>query len=194
MKMVFATANQNKAAEIRALLPQHITLVTLADLNVTEEIQETGITLKENAEIKADYVFREFGLPVFADDTGLLVRALNNEPGVYSARYAGEHATYEENCNKLLSQLNDKEDRSAEFTTVICYIDAEGKKSFFSGNVKGAILNGFSGSGGFGYDPIFIPDGYTLSFAEMSMLEKNTISHRALAFNQLVNFLKQTAN
>lgn len=185
MKIVFATSNNHKASEIRKMIPQNWELLTLVDLGITEDIPETGATLQENAEIKANYVFQKCHIPVFADDTGLIVDALDGRPGVFSARYAGEYATYLENCQLLLQEMQGIANRAARFETSICYIDAQGYKRFFLGEVKGNILNEITGTNGFGYDPLFQPEGFLATFAEMPAEQKNAISHRAKAFLQL---------
>lgn len=188
MKLVFATGNVNKAKEIRSMLPDGTELLTLKDLDLKEDIPETAATLEGNAKLKANYIVEHFGIDCFADDTGLEVQALNNEPGVYSARYAGEQKSSEDNMNLLLEKLEGKSDRSARFRTVIAlYID--GKMHTFEGIVNGMIIEEKRGDQGFGYDPIFVPEGYTTTFAEMSMTEKNSVSHRARAFRKMFDFL-----
>lgn len=190
MKLVFATANKNKAAEIARLLPDSIEIITLRDLEVTEDIPETSDTLEGNAHLKAAYITEHFGLPCFADDTGLEVTALENRPGVRSARYAGEERSDANNMQKVLTELADLEDRSARFRTVIALHLPEGKQEF-EGIVNGRILKEKQGNEGFGYDPIFAPEEESRSFAEMSMDEKNAISHRGRAIQKLVKFLAQ---
>ncbi len=189
MKLVFATGNKNKAAEIAALLPTGFELLSLADLDFFEEIEETGDTLHENARIKANTIYQKFNLPVFAYDTGLMVDALNGKPGVYSARYAGANATYKDNCDLLLSELKDKNNRNAYFQTVICFISQHGSAQYFEGTIHGIITQEPKGDKGFGYDPVFKPENSESTFAEMSSEEKNTISHRALAFQSFLAFL-----
>jgi len=189
-KLVFASNNAHKVAEIRAALPQHFEILSLKDIGCLEEIEETGLKLEDNAKIKADYVAQHYALNVFADDTGLEITALNAEPGVHSARYAGEDRDNEKNIDKVLTQLKDKTDRSARFRTVICLIFNE-EKLLFEGIVEGEIRTERSGNSGFGYDPIFQPNGYPITFAEMSMEEKNRISHRGIAFQKLVNHMNQ---
>lgn len=188
MKLVFATSNTNKAAEIARLLPESIEIMTLRDLEVTEDIPETAATLEGNAHLKADYVRKRFGLPCFADDTGLEIEALNNRPGVRSARYAGEHRSDEDNMKKVLRELQNSESRAARFRTVIA-LHLEGQELEFEGIVNGHILEEKQGTEGFGYDPIFAPEAATRSFAEMSMDEKNAISHRGRAIKKLVEYL-----
>ena len=190
MKLVFATSNVNKAAEISKLLPDSIEVITLKDLNVTEEIPETADTLEGNAHLKAQYVSENFNLPCFADDTGLEIHALDNRPGVFSARYAGEHRSDEDNMKKVLTELQDKDDRSARFRTVIA-LHLPDKNLEFEGIVNGTILTQKQGNQGFGYDPIFAPEGNSKSFAEMNMEEKNAISHRGRAIQKLVEYLNE---
>lgn len=189
MKIVFATANTNKAAEIARLLPESFQIVTLKDLDITEDIPETAETLEGNAHLKATYISEKFGLPCFADDTGLEIASLQNRPGVRSARYAGEHRSDEDNMQKVLSELEHHSDRSAQFRTVIA-LHLPNQKLDFEGIVKGTILHAKQGTEGFGYDPIFAPEGEKRSFAQMSMDEKNAISHRGRAVKKLVEYLK----
>lgn len=190
MKLVFATSNINKAAEIAKLLPDSIEVMTLKDLHVTEEIPETADTLEGNAHLKAQYISDKYNLPCFADDTGLEVHALENRPGVKSARYAGEHRSDEDNMKKVLSELRGIADRSARFRTVIA-LHLPNEKLEFEGIVDGTILHQKQGNQGFGYDPIFAPEGSPKSFAEMSMDEKNAISHRGRAIQKLVAYLNK---
>ena len=188
MKIVFATHNKNKLKEVAALLP-NIELLSLSDINCTEDIAETADSLEGNAIIKANYITEKYGYSCFADDTGLLVNTLNGEPGVYSARYAGEHGNAEKNMSLLLKNLEDKTDKSAYFKTVIC-LNLNDRQLLFEGICEGEILNNKQGTEGFGYDPIFKPNGYDLSFAEMSLEEKGKISHRGLAVQKLIQFLQ----
>ncbi|CAM1348639.1 dITP/XTP pyrophosphatase [Tenacibaculum halocynthiae] len=190
MKLVFATHNLNKLAEVQKMLPNSIELLSLKDINCFEDIEETATTLEGNAKIKANYITEKFGYNCFADDTGLEVKTLNGAPGVYSARYAGEPSNSENNMLKLLSELNKKTDREAQFRTSIC-LNLNGKQFLFDGICTGEILTIKQGEKGFGYDPIFQPKGYNNSFAEMSSEEKNKISHRGLAIQKLIDFLKQ---
>ena len=185
MKIIFATQNQNKAKEVAKILPNHIKVLSLSDLNYTEELEETSTTLEGNARQKAEFVYNKFGIPCFADDTGLLVKSLNNEPGVYSARYAGSRDN-EANMNLVLSKLEGKLDRSAMFKTVIAFADKDGVE-FFEGEVNGIITEDKRGLEGFGYDPIFLPEGFKKTFAEMSIEEKNSISHRSRAFKKFIS-------
>ncbi|PIB27818.1 non-canonical purine NTP diphosphatase [Maribacter sp. 4G9] len=188
MKLVFATHNQNKVREVQQLLPSGIELVSLNDLGITEVIPETANTLEGNAKLKSDYVYKNYNLPCFADDTGLLVDALNGEPGVYSARYAGTRNDAHANMDKLLKNLADKENRSAHFKTVIS-LNLTGKTLFFEGIVTGEIITSKKGDKGFGYDPIFRPEGYKETFAELPLEIKNKIGHRGKAFSKLITHL-----
>ncbi|MGI9546691.1 MAG: non-canonical purine NTP diphosphatase [Flavobacteriaceae bacterium] len=188
MKLVFATQNRNKLNEVRLLLPSKFQLLSLADIGCTEEILETADTLEENALIKADYIYSKFGYPCFADDTGLLVEALNGAPGVRSARYAGEHKNAADNMEKLLMKLRPHPNRRARFVTVIALKISEESKLFI-GQVEGLITSEKRGAGGFGYDPIFQPDGYLNTFAEQPIRLKNEISHRGRALRQLTDYL-----
>lgn len=190
MKLVFATNNLNKLAEVQKMLPNSIELLSLKDINCTEDIEETATTLEGNAKIKANHITEKYGYNCFADDTGLEVEVLNGEPGVYSARYAGEPANAENNMNKLLAELNTVSNRKAQFRTSIC-LNLNGEQFLFDGICNGAILETKQGEKGFGYDPVFKPEGYTKSFAQMSSEEKNNISHRGLAIKKLVQFLKK---
>lgn len=188
MKLVFATNNQNKLVEVQKLLPNSIQLMSLNDIGCFEDIEETGKTLQENAIIKANYVTDNYGYYCFADDTGLEVDSLNGKPGVYSARYAGEDANSEKNMQKLLIELDGITNRNAQFKTVIT-LNLNDKQFLFEGICKGVITTKKLGEKGFGYDPIFKPNGFNTSFAEMSMTEKGTISHRGKAIKKLMDFL-----
>ncbi len=187
MQLVFATHNQNKLLEVKAILPQSIELLSLNDINCHEDIAETANTIEGNAQLKADYVFRNYNLACFADDTGLFVNSLNGEPGVYSARYAGQEKDAQANINKLLENLNNRQDRSAYFKTVIAF-KTENDNKLFTGICKGEITKTLSGSAGFGYDPIFKPQGYTQTFADLDPQTKNQISHRALALQKFIDY------
>lgn len=190
MELVFATHNEYKLEEIRSLLPKNISLKSLFDIGCTEEIPETSETLEGNALLKATYVADRYGLPCFADDTGLEVAALNGAPGVYSARYAGEPKNDARNVEKLLSQLDGQQDRRAQFTTIIAL--CLGKETYiFKGAIEGIITHIPRGSNGFGYDPVFQPDGMDKTFAELTLMEKNQLSHRARAFSKLINYLQE---
>jgi XTP/dITP diphosphohydrolase len=187
LKLVFATNNKNKLKEVQAMLT-NFKIVSLADINCFDDIPETADTLEGNAILKANYVTEKFGLNCFADDTGLEVEALNNEPGVYSSRYAGEENNSEKNMQKLLSELGDNQNRNAQFKTAIA-LNINKKQYIFEGICKGQILKEKKGTAGFGYDPIFMPNGYNKSFAEMDLKEKGAISHRGKAVQELVHFL-----
>ena len=188
-KLVFATNNTHKLSEVKAILAPEYEIISLAELNCFDDIPETADTLEGNAQLKANYIFEKFGCNCFADDTGLEVEALNGEPGVYSARYAGEANDAKANVQKLLRNLGNNSNRKACFRTVIAVI-LDGKQQFFEGRIDGHISFEPQGTTGFGYDPIFIPDGYSQSFAELGTDEKNKISHRALAVKKLTEFLK----
>ncbi|WP_423127162.1 non-canonical purine NTP diphosphatase [Gaoshiqia sp. Z1-71] len=190
MKLVFATNNQHKLREIRHILGDEIELLGLTDIGCTEDIPETSPTLEENASQKAFYIYNKYGYNCFADDTGLEIEALNGEPGVYSARYAGEDKNAEANMEKVLHLLNGTKNRKARFRTVISVV-INGKETRMDGIVDGEILEEKKGTEGFGYDPIFQPEGYRMSFAEMDLAEKNKISHRARAVQKLVAFLNR---
>jgi len=189
MQLVFATNNQNKVNEIKSLLGEGIEIVSLKDIGCNEELPETQETLEGNALQKARYVADNYNVNCFADDTGLEVDSLNGAPGVYSARYAGEQCTAEDNMTKILSELEGKENRKAKFRTIVALI-LNGKEHSFEGKIDGSITRSKSGSDGFGYDPIFQPNGFDITFSEMSMAEKNAISHRGKAVAKLVAFLK----
>lgn len=189
MKLCFATNNSNKIKEVCQLLGQKFELLGLKDIGCNEELREDQSTLEGNAQQKAEYIFDHYHISCFADDTGLEVEALNNEPGVFSARYAGPQRSDEDNMALLLERLNSSQNRKARFRTVICAF-INNQKYFFEGIVEGEIANEYSGDQGFGYDPIFIPKGYSQTFAQMSLEEKNKISHRSIAVNKLVDFLK----
>jgi XTP/dITP diphosphohydrolase len=191
MKLVFATNNLNKLAEVQEMLPHSIELLSLKDINCFDEIEETALTLKGNATLKANYITQKFGYNCFADDTGLEVNSLEGKPGVYSARFAGEPSNSEKNMQKILSKLENKTNRKAQFRTVIC-LNIDENQYLFEGICKGEILRRKQGEKGFGYDPIFKPEGYSTSFAEMSSEEKNKISHRGIAIQKLVQFLKKS--
>lgn len=192
-KLVFATHNDHKLREVQELLPKSIELLSLKDIGCDHEIPETGHTLAENAKIKADFVTNTYGLDCFSDDTGLLVDALDGRPGVYSARYAGEQKNAEDNMDKLLTELQGETNRKANFKTVI-HLNLNGGGHTFEGVVDGMITDKKYGKKGFGYDPIFQPDGYENTFGELSPETKNTISHRGRAIQKLVEFLKNTVN
>ena len=187
-QLIFATANRHKLEEVQAMLPVSFQIISLSDIGFTDDIPETEDTIEGNALLKARYIRERYGLPCFADDTGLEAEALNGAPGVYSARYAGVEGSpelrAEANMIKLLRELSGKSNRKARFRTVVAYIDAENRKHFFEGVVNGSIIEEAIGSEGFGYDPVFMPDGYNVTFAQMPFSEKNRISHRAKAFRK----------
>jgi XTP/dITP diphosphohydrolase len=189
MKLIFATHNQHKLEEVQQLLPKSIQLLSLTDINCSEDIPETATTLEGNAKLKADYITKNYGYDCFADDTGLEVEALQGEPGVYSARYAGVENNAEANMHKLLTNLKNKTNRNAQFKTVIT-LNLKENQYLFEGVCKGEILHKRQGEQGFGYDPVFKPEGFDISFAEMTLAEKSSISHRGKAVEKLVKFLK----
>lgn len=193
MKLVFATNNEHKFLEIKDLLGDSFILLSLKEVNIKEEIPEDQPTLEENAIFKAKYIHNATGLDVFADDTGLEIEELHGSPGVHSARFAGENRNFSANTNKVLVLMKNKKNRRARFRTVIALI-LDGREYLFEGTVTGTILNEEHGNGGFGYDPIFVPAGENKSYAEMSLYEKNRISHRAIAFEKLKLFLSQTSS
>ncbi|MFM7667947.1 MAG: RdgB/HAM1 family non-canonical purine NTP pyrophosphatase [Bacteroidota bacterium] len=188
MKLVFASHNQNKVNEIKSLLPKTFEVLSLTDIGFLDEIDETGITLDENSKIKAHTVFEKTGYFCFADDTGLEIEALNFEPGVFSARYAGDQKNDSDNIEKVLSKLQGSANRNARFRTVITLL-IEQEEYTFEGRVDGKIITEKRGEFGFGYDPIFIPENESRTFAEMPMEEKNLFSHRARAFQKMIEFL-----
>ena len=189
MKLVFATNNLNKLSELKDLLPSDVELLSLKDIGSNQKLPETRKTLEGNAMQKAEYVFEHSGYNCFADDTGLEIEALNNQPGVYSARYAGENCTSEDNILKVLQELDDERNRKAKFRTVIALI-IEGKRHLFKGECIGRIAKEKVGEEGFGYDPIFLPEGLERTFAQMTKKEKGAISHRGKATEELVRFLR----
>ena len=190
MKLVFATNNKHKLQEVRDIVGDRVEVLSLADINCYDDIPETADTLQGNALIKARHIYAKYGLDCFADDTGLEVEALDGAPGVYSARYAGEECDSEANMQKLLQNLTGKTNRNAQFRTVIALI-INGEEKLFNGIVKGAIATDKKGDSGFGYDPVFVPEGYSESFAQMSSEMKNSMSHRFRATQQLGDFLKE---
>ncbi len=187
-KLCFATNNAHKLEEIQAILGDSFELISLAARGCTEELPETGNTLEANSLQKAQYLYDHYQVNCFADDSGLEVQALGGEPGVDSAHYAGPQRSHADNVNLLLKNLGDKTDRSAKFRTVITLIQ-DGEINQFEGNIKGQIISELRGTQGFGYDPIFVPEGYEITFAEMSLEEKGKISHRSRAFARLISFL-----
>lgn len=188
-KLVFATNNAHKLEEVKEVVGESFDILSLKDINCHEDIEEPGETLQENALIKARYVKDKYGYDCFGDDTGLEVNALNGAPGVYSARYGGGDHDSKANIRRLLTEMNGTTDRKAQFRTVIALI-LDGKEYLFEGKVKGTIINEERGEAGFGYDPVFQPEGYTDTFAQLGSEVKNTVSHRALATKALCEFLK----
>lgn len=189
MLLCLATNNTHKVEELQQLLGDSFELKTLKEIGCTDDIEETGTTLEENSRIKAQYIYERYGFPTIADDSGLEVEALGNAPGVYSARFAGEHGNHAKNNEKLLHELADKPNRKARFRAVITLV-LEDNEYQFEGIVEGQIAYALSGTDGFGYDPLFIPNGYEQTFAELNLAEKNKISHRGRAVQQLIAFLK----
>lgn len=190
MQIVFASSNKNKIIEIQSMLPATIKILSLEDIGCYEDIPETADTIEGNAILKANYVTNKYGYDCFADDTGLEVAVLNGEPGVFSARYAGEQRSADDNMNKLLNALNNKSNRTAQFKTVIA-LNRNGSQKLFTGIAAGEIALEKSGNGGFGYDPIFKPLGFRETFAELSLEIKNDISHRGKATKELLRYLKE---
>ena len=188
INLIFATSNQNKVLEIQKILPKKFNIKSLKDLNYFEDVPENENTIEGNAIFKAKYIYEKFNINVFADDTGLEVEALNGEPGVHSARYAGTTRSSEKNIKKLLKNLKNIKNRNARFKTVIALI-INNKLHIFSGIVEGYILDSPKGNNGFGYDPIFCPNGFDKSFAELTLKEKNLISHRSFAMKKLIDFI-----
>ena len=188
MQLVLASNNPNKIKEIQLLLPKTIEVLSLNAIGCTEDIPETAPTIEGNAIQKANYITQKYGYSCFADDTGLEVEALNGEPGVYSARYAGNQRNANDNMNKLLENLANQNNRNAQFKTIIC-LNLNNTQQLFEGIIKGTITTDKKGTEGFGYDPIFIPDGYNKTFAQMPIHEKSKISHRGLAIQKLINHL-----
>lgn len=190
MTLVFATHNLNKLKEVQNLIPKHITLLSLADIGCFEDVPETQDTIKGNAIQKAEFIKKHYGYDCFADDTGLEVEALNGEPGVFSARYAGNQRSPEDNIQKILEKMKHQSNRKAQFKTVIA-LKLNGTQHLFTGICKGEVTLKKSGDHGFGYDPIFKPEGMEKTFAEISLEEKNRIGHRGKAVQQLVQFLNR---
>lgn len=190
MELIFATQNEDKVKEIQKLMPSYIVVKSLKAIGCTDDIPETQETLEGNAIQKAQYIVEKYNINCFSDDTGLEVTALNGAPGVYSARYAGPTKNSDDNMQLLLNELKDKEDRSAQFRTAIALI-IDGKTQTFEGTVEGEIRKEKAGAEGFGYDPIFEPEGRGVTFAEMPLSEKNEISHRARALKKMIQFLKE---
>ncbi len=186
--LLFATSNKNKVLEIKKVLPKEFNIKSLDDIGFCEEIPENENTIEGNAIFKANYIYKKYNLNVFADDTGLEVDSLNGKPGVHSARYAGISKNSTDNINKLLKKLKNKKNRKARFKTIIALI-LNSKIYTFEGVIEGIITKKPKGENGFGYDPVFIPSGYTKTFGELSIEEKNSISHRSLAMNKLIDFI-----
>lgn len=187
--LVFATGNSHKLQEVQGLFKEGFALSCLKDVNITEEIPETADNLVDNALQKAWYVYKKCGIPCFADDTGLEVEALNGAPGVYSARYAGEQKDSKLNMLLLLKNMTGKENRNARFRTIIAYIDENAQEHIFEGEIRGKIIENMTGENGFGYDPIFVPEGYDKTFAQLSSETKNKISHRARAMEKFLSYI-----
>lgn len=184
MKLIFASHNAHKTQEVRQILGEDFEITGLAELGFEEEIEETGTAFEENAFIKASAIYKKYRLPVIADDSGLCVNALKGKPGIYSARYAGPKADAAENNTLLLKELESCKDRSAYFIAVICYINEQGNPSYFTGKTEGRIIDQLTGNSGFGYDPLFIPEGYNETFASLGHAAKNQISHRYRALEE----------
>lgn len=189
-QIVFASNNAHKLTEVRTKLVGIFEILSLKDINCFDEIPETANTFDGNAELKAIWVLDKYGYDCFADDSGIEIEALNNRPGVFSARYAGENCTFDDNNRKVLKGIEGIENKNAKFVTSIC-LKLNGETHFFKGEVKGKIIDEYRGAEGFGYDPIFVPNGYKISFAEMSLEDKNKISHRALAIDKMLVFLNK---
>jgi len=188
MQLIFASHNKNKVKEVKSLIPVTINLLSLDDINLLNEIEETSTTIEGNALLKAQTIYKQTGINCFADDSGLLVDALNGAPGVYSARYAGEQKNDADNMQKLLFNLKNIETRDAHFKTVMALI-IDGKDYLFEGIINGKIISEKTGTNGFGYDPIFVPNGYTETFAQLNSETKNAISHRGIALKKLIEFI-----
>lgn len=188
MELIFATHNEDKVKEVQAMMPDFVSLLSLNDCHIKEQIEEIGSSLEENARIKAETIYEITGKDVFSDDSGLFVEMLNGAPGVHSARYSGTDSMVD-NISKLLLKMDGFEDRRAYFKSVICLV-YNGQAQFFEGKINGRILDEVKGEGGFGYDPLFVPDGYESTFAQMPAEKKNQISHRSKAVQKLIDFLK----
>ena len=188
MELVFASHNENKVSEVRKILPPNFKIISLNDLNFFDDIQENEETIEVNSIFKSNFIYEKFKTNVFADDTGLEIKALNNLPGVKSARYSGLDRDSNKNINKVLTNLRNENNRKARFKTVIS-LNLKGKLKLFEGIINGKITYKPAGDKGFGYDPIFIPENYNMTFAEMSLAQKNKISHRSIAINKLISFL-----
>ena len=187
-ELVFATSNKGKYNEVKKMMPRNINLLSLNDLNFTDDIQETGKTLKQNAKIKSDFIFNNFGINCFADDSGLEIDSLNGMPGIYSARFAGKTCNSNDNIEKVWKLLTGYKNTDAKFKSILS-LNIDGKTFFFEGKINGKIIFNKRGINGFGYDSIFIPNGYNKTFAELNSVEKNEISHRSKALKRLIIFL-----
>ena len=187
-ELIFVSHNAHKLEEVKAIVGNNFEVKNLSDINIFDEIPETGLSFKENAQQKAEYIYKKLNCNCFADDSGLSVDALDGEPGIYSARYAGEPCNMQNNIAKLLNNLKEKSDRKAQFTTVIAVV-LDGEYHFFEGVIRGKIIDTPRGDNGFGYDPIFVPDGYDQTFAELPTEIKNNISHRAIAMQKFQEFI-----
>ena len=187
-ELVFATSNKGKYNEVKKMMPRNINLLSLNDLNFTDDIQETGKTLKQNAKIKSDFIFNNFGINCFADDSGLEIDSLNGMPGIYSARFAGKTCNSNDNIEKVWKLLTGYKNTDAKFKSILS-LNIDGKTFFFKGKIDGKIIFNKRGTNGFGYDSIFVPNGYNKTFAELNSVEKNEISHRSEAFKRLIIFL-----
>lgn len=191
MRLCFASNNKHKLEEIKNVVGRKFEILSLADIKCNEELPETRNTLEGNSLQKAEYVLQHYNTPCFADDTGLEVEALNGAPGVYSARYAGNHRNTDDNIVLLLQNLKNDTNRKAQFRTVITLIGIEAQPVFFEGVIRGEIITEKRGSSGFGYDPVFVPEGHSKTFAEMTLEEKNQLSHRAIAVKKLAEYLSR---
>ena len=187
-ELVFATSNKGKYNEVKKMMPRNINLLSLNDLNFTDDIQETGKTLKQNAKIKSDFIFNNFGINCFADDSGLEIDSLNGMPGIYSARFAGKTCNSNDNIEKVWKLLTGYKNTDAKFKSILS-LNIDGKTFFFKGKIDGKIIFNKRGTNGFGYDSIFVPNGYNKTFAELNSVEKNEISHRSKALKRLIIFL-----
>ena len=187
-ELVFATSNKGKYDEVKKMMPRNINLLSLNDLNFIGDIQETGKTLKQNAKIKSDFIFNNFGINCFADDSGLEIDSLNGMPGIYSARFAGKTCNSNDNIEKVWKLLTGYKNTDAKFKSILS-LNIDGKTFFFKGKIDGKIIFNKRGTNGFGYDSIFIPNGYNKTFAELNSVEKNEISHRSKALKRLIIFL-----
>ncbi len=193
MKLLLATQNPNKVIELKRLSHNQLDVVSLSDLNIEEDVEETGQTFEENARLKALWAYHKTGIPCIADDSGLEITALNNEPGVYSARYLGVNTPYPIKNQIVLERMQKQSDRSARFISVVCLVLSEYDVHCFEGIMKGSIATEAKGSNGFGYDPIFLPENHALTYAEMDLSTKNTLSHRGQAFRKVITYLESRA-